>query len=144
MKNLQIHTSPEFEQVFKNYPDHVKEMMANLRTLIRESVAETPEIESMEETLKWDEPSFLVKKGSTLRIDWKAKKPDQYAVYFKCTSALVPTFKKVFSDTFTYEDNRAIIFQLDDDIPEPELKMCIAATLTYHRIKHLPDLGMNS
>lgn len=35
----------------------------------------------VEETLKWGEPSYVCKGGSTVRFDWKAKYPEQYAVY---------------------------------------------------------------
>jgi len=107
-----------------------------------ETVQETENITSLEETLKWGEPSYLVKNGSTIRIDWKEKKPDQYAIYFKCTSKLVPSFKIVFKDKFEFEGDRAIVFQMDDKIPEKELKNCIKAGLTYHKIKHLPMLGL--
>jgi len=140
MKSLRINTNPEFENVFKNYPLPVREKLLNLRSIIIETAKETEAIAEIEETLKWGEPSFLVKKGSTIRIDWKVKFPEQYAIYFKCTSMLVSTFKNMFGDLFTYEGNRAIIFQLDDQIPNPELKKCIKAALTYHRVKHLPDL----
>ncbi len=100
------------------------------------------EIEVLEETLKWGEPSFLVRRGSTIRIDWKAEKPNQYGIYFKCTSKLVPTFKVIYNSQFKYEGNRAIIFQMNDEIPEAELKKCISAALTYHKVKDLPMLGM--
>ena len=43
-------------------------------------------LKELEETLKWGEPSYLVKKGSTIRMDWKSKAPNQYAMYFKCTN----------------------------------------------------------
>jgi hypothetical protein len=142
MKNLQINTSPEVKSVFNNYPDQVREKIVNLRRLIMEAVQETENITSLEETLKWGEPSYLVKNGSTIRIDWKEKKPDQYAIYFKCTSKLVPSFKIVFKDKFEFEGDRAIVFQMDDKIPEKELKNCIKAGLTYHKIKHLPMLGL--
>ncbi|MDX1409348.1 MAG: DUF1801 domain-containing protein, partial [Saprospiraceae bacterium] len=88
------------------------------------------------------EPSYLAKHGSTLRMDWKSKTPQQYALYFKCTSRLVETFKLMFGNTFKYEGNRAIVFQLDDHLPKHELKACIISTLLYHKVKHLPTLGM--
>jgi len=96
----------------------------------------------MEETLKWGEPSYLVKGGSTIRIDWKLKTPNQYAMYFKCTSALVPTFRMVYKGLFTFEGSRAITFQMDERIPKKELKSCIKAALRYHKVKHLPTLGI--
>lgn len=116
--------------------------MLVLRQLVLQTAKETAEVEELEETLKWGEPSYVTKIGSTLRMDWKSKTPDQYAMYFQCTSRLVDTFKGLFKNTFEFEGKRAIIFQLDDKIPEEELKYCIKAALTYHKVKHLPTLGI--
>jgi len=140
--NLQININPEVKPVFHNYPELVRNKLLHLRKLILETANDIEHIKAIEETLKWGEPSYLVKKGSTIRIDWKEKKPDQCAMYFKCTSQLVPSFKTVFKDVFKYEKNRAIIFRMDDKIPEAELKKCIAVALTYHSVKHLPLLGL--
>jgi hypothetical protein len=96
----------------------------------------------VEETLKWGEPSYITKSGSTIRIDWKKPSPHQYAMYFNCNTRLVETFKELYSDTFNYEGNRAIVFDEDDEIPIDELKQCISASLTYHARKHLPLLGL--
>lgn len=142
MKELEIETGPEVELVFNNYPASVKKKILNLRRLIIEAASETEDVTHLEETLKWGEPSYLAKKGSTIRIDWKEKKADHYAIYFKCTSKLVPTFKMLYGDIFKYEGNRAIIFKMNDKIPEAELKKCISAALTYHIVKHLPMLGI--
>jgi hypothetical protein len=142
MKDLQIKTNPEVDLIFINYPDSVRNKMLALRKLVIETAKEIDGITNLEETLKWGEPSYLTKNGSTLRMDWKSKKPDQYAMYFKCTSRLVETFKLIYKDDFTYEGNRAIIFRIDDKIPNVELKNCIKATLTYHKVKHLPTLGI--
>ncbi|MCF8378430.1 MAG: DUF1801 domain-containing protein [Bacteroidales bacterium] len=142
MKNLHIETNPDVELVFANYPENVRQKILNLRRLILEAANETEEINKVEETLKWGEPSYLVRNGSTVRIDWKEKKPGQYGIYFKCTSKLVSSFKMVYGNIFKYEGARAIIFQMDDQIPEIELKKCITAGLTYHRVKHLPVLGL--
>jgi len=127
---------------FDNYPPKVRKKIEKLRKLIIEVAKDVEHINHLEETLKWGEPSYLAKKGSTLRMDWKAKKPDQYAMYFKCTSQLVPTFQSVFGELFTYEGKRAIVFQMNEKIPVVELKKCIQATLTYHKVKHLPMLGL--
>lgn len=142
MKNLAIHTNPDAAQVFARYPKHIRAKMLLLRSLILDTANDIAQISDLEETLKWGEPSYLTKKGSTIRIDWKPKSPDQYAIYFKCTSRLVDTFKLIFQDTFQYEGNRAIVFGLDDSISVDELKACIQAALTYHSVKHLPTLGI--
>jgi hypothetical protein len=140
---LEIKTNPQVESVFASYPDNVRRKMLVLRALVIETAQEIEGITYLEETLKWGEPGYLTNIGSTLRIDWKPKSPDQYAIYFKCTSRLVETFKMVFGDTFDFEGSRAIIFQMDAPLPKNELKSCIKATLTYHKVKHLASLGIN-
>jgi hypothetical protein len=142
MKNFEVKTNPEVELVFANYPDSVRNRMLAMRKLVVETAAELDEITELEETLKWGEPSYLTKNGSTIRMDWKSKSPNQYAMYFKCTSRLVETFKIVFNGTFNFEGKRAIIFQMEDQIPKEELKNCIKAALTYHKVKHMPRLGI--
>ncbi len=138
---LIIEQDPVVEEKFQTYSPLVKEKLIYLRQLIITTATEDENITHLEETLKWGEPSYLVKKGSTIRMDWKAKTPEQYAIYFKCTSKLVPTFKAIYGDLFQYEKTRAILFQLEEDIPEEALKDCISLALNYHRLKHLPLLG---
>lgn len=142
MEPIKITKNPEVDAKFAAYPTEVRPKLHLLRKLIIEVATEIPSINEIEETLKWGEPSYLVKKGSTIRIDWKSKTPDQYAMYFKCTSKLVPTFKTVFGDLFNYEKDRAIVFGLNDPIPEAALKECIRLALTYHNVKHQPNLGL--
>lgn len=142
MKDLQIKINPEVKFVFNQYPDSVRNKMIALRELILETARETDGITSIEETLKWGEPSYLTKNGSTIRIDWKSKTPDRYAMYFKCTSRLVEVFKMVFDKRFNFEGKRAIVFQINGKIHIEDLKSCIKAALTYHKVKHLLTLGM--
>jgi hypothetical protein len=142
MSKLNITTSPEFETKLTSYPDVVRDKMLHLRKLVEETAEEVSEITELEETLKWGEPSFLTKDGSTLRMDWKEKTPDQYQMYFKCTSRLVETFKIVFGNQFDYEKSRAIIFKLDQEVPTNEIKKCIKATLMYHKVKDDIRLGL--
>ena len=142
MYELKINTNTEFEAKLRSYPDFVRDKMYYLRELVKETAAEMPEVIKLEETLKWGEPSFLTQNGSILRIDWKEKTPDQYQMYFKCTSRLVETFKLVFGNHFQYEKNRAIVFRIDQKIPMRELKKCVKAALLYHKIKEDLRLGM--
>tara|TARA_R110001583_G_scaffold17310_5_gene70158 strand:+ start:5162 stop:5590 length:429 start_codon:yes stop_codon:yes gene_type:complete len=142
MNNLQLKTNQEVKLVFSKYPDSVRNKLLKLRELVIESAREIDEIIALEETLKWGEPSYLTKNGSTIRIDWKPKSPNQYAMYFQCSSRLVTTFKMLFKNTFNFEGKRAIIFQIEDKIPNEELKYCIKAALNYHKVKHLPTLGI--
>jgi len=138
---LNLKSDQKVKEIFDKYPKFVQSKMLFLRALVIETASEICGLKELEETLKWGEPSYLNKFGSTVRIDWKEKTPEQYAVYFKCTSKLVPTFKSLYNHVFQFEGNRAIIFTLKDKIPEKELKHCISMALTYHKVKHLPLLG---
>ena len=142
MTDLQLTTNPAVEEVFDKYPQAVRPKIEKLRSLILESAEELEAVSKLEETLKWGEPSYLTKTGSTIRIDWKEKAPDQYAIYFKCTSKLVPSFRTAYEEVFSFEGNRAIVFQMEDKVPEKELKQCIKAGLMYHKVKHLLLLGL--
>ena len=125
MSQFKLVVDPKAEAVFEKYRGEIKLKLLKLRKLIIDSAIEIDGIQQLEETLKWGEHSYLTKKGSTIRIDWKPRTPNQYAIYFKCTSKLVETFKTVFKDQFNFEGNRAILFQLDESVPEKELKTCI-------------------
>ena len=140
---MKLESNPDVAEKFQAYPRGMATKLQALRDLIV-STAKELDLDQLEETLKWGEPSYLSKHGSTIRMDWKEKSPDQYAMYFKCTSKLVPTFKLVYPDTFKYEGNRAIIFKEDDRIPEKELKSCIGMALRYHKLKDKPLLGADS
>ena len=134
-------TNPEVARVFDGYPEPMRKKMLRLRQIVLDTAAETEGVDVLEETLKWGEPSYLAKGGSTIRMDWKARAPDQYAIYFNCNTSLISTFKDVYGDVFTFERNRAIVFGETDELPVTELKHCISLALTYHRVKHLPLLG---
>lgn len=141
-KIFELKTDLKVDNIFANYPDFVKEKMTFLRELIIETAQKTEGVHKLEETLRWGEPSYITEHGSTLRIDWKEKKPEQYAMYFQCTTRLVDTFRLIFKNEFQYDGNRAIVFQLNQKILKTELKECIKATLTYHKVKKLITLGI--
>ncbi|WP_407272522.1 DUF1801 domain-containing protein [Radiobacillus sp. PE A8.2] len=128
--------------VFEQYPKHMQSKLLYLRQLILDTATEIEAIDHVDETMKWGEPSYITKIGSTIRIGWKQSTPDQYAMYFNCNTKLVNTFKEVYRDLFKYEGNRAIVFAENDKIPTEDLKQCIALALTYHNRKHLPMLGL--
>ena len=133
---------PEVKRKFTSYPVKARARLLELKELIISTAEQIESIHEIEESLKWGEPSYLVKKGSTIRIDWKERKPEKIAIYFKCTSKLVPTFKALFGKELNFEGNRAIQFGLDEEFPEEKLRICISLALQYHDLKHLPLLGL--
>jgi len=129
-----MHTSVKTK--FDSYPPQVRPKMHALRALILE-VAAQEEVGPLEETLKWGEPAYLTtasKSGTTIRIDWKPKQPAQYALYLNCQTSLIETYRSLFPD-LRYEGNRAILLDLNQALPEAELRVCISMALRYHRDK---------
>lgn len=130
----------EVKQKFETYPSDIAILLNNIRDLIL-SVAKKEGITDLTETLKWGEPSYITKHGSAVRLAWKAKYPEQFGIYFNCKTSLIETFKEVYGDIFTYEGNRAIIFNKDQILPLNELAHCISMSLRYKKIKHFNLLG---
>ena len=121
---------------YKSYPVKVQKQLLLLRQLILNATDY-----EIEETLKWGEPSYLSQHGSTVRLDYKSKNPNQYALYFNCKSKLIDTFKELYGNTFKYQGNRALVFDIEEELNEKALQHCISLSLNYHKIKHLPLLG---
>lgn len=132
--------NPAVADVFKKYPPLMRKKLLFLRTLILETASELDGGE-LEETLKWGEPSYIAKQGSTIRLGWKPRDPEHYALYFNCNTTLVETFEALYGYLFHYEGTRALVFTRLELIPVKQLKHCIALSLQYHRLKHLPLLG---
>jgi hypothetical protein len=134
-------TNLKVEEIFNHYPKEIAPKMLFLRQLIFDTASATGCKNNIEETLKWGEPGYVTKNGSTIRIDWKKKNPEQYAIYFNCKTKLVDTFKELYQNDFKFEGNRAIVFGINEKLAINELKHCISMALNYHKLKHLPLLG---
>lgn len=132
---------PAVQAKFSSYPDNVRARLLALRAIILQTAAQQPQSETLQETLKWGEPSYLLKGGSTVRIDWKEKTPEICMIYFHCQTSLIETFKQLYRTQLSYQGNRAIEIPIEADIPEAVLKHCLSLALNYHQLKHLPLLG---
>ncbi|MEM6525740.1 MAG: DUF1801 domain-containing protein [Bacteroidota bacterium] len=134
--------STEVERLLDSYPIQAKDKLLQLRKLILDTAHETDGLEKLMETTKWGEPSYVTKTGSTIRMDWKEKAPDKFYLFFICSTELVNTFRIIFGDELQFEGNRAIVLNLKEDLPTSALKRCIQLALNYHKLKHLPLLGV--
>lgn len=126
----------DIENKFESYPPSIKIKLQELRQLIF-NVAKKNDINDLEETLKWNEPSYKSKEGSAIRINSKKSDIESYSMYFNCKTKLIETFRELFSDKFTFIGNREIIFQKNETIDKDALKYCILLALTYNKRKHL-------
>lgn len=129
--------APEVAAVFSSYPSAVRDRLRAVRRMILETAAATEGVGTIEEALRWGQPAYLTtesRSGSTIRIaPTKPGSTHDYAVYFICHTHLVESFEQLFGATFTYDGNRGLLFTVDQDLPEPELRECLAMALTYHQ-----------
>ena len=121
--------------VYETFPDAAQRLLLNLRDLIFEEAAANPNIGLIYETLKWNEPAYLTespRSGTTIRLCWKAKMPDQSALYVPCQTNLVDQWKDLYGSTFRFSGQRAILFDHNEPPPKDAIRHCIAMALTYH------------
>lgn len=118
------------QEVYEAYAPAQKQALMALRELVFKVASANDEIAKIEEALKWGQPSFLTKTGSTIRID-KIKDSEDIAMYFICTTHLVDRFAEIYPDTFSYVGGRSIHFEIGKSFDTEALKHCIAIALTY-------------
>ena len=136
MPNLNHEVAP----VFEKYPKQAKKYLLELRHLIYLAAADL-NIKDINETLKWGEPSYLCKTGSTIRIDWKASTPKNAYIFFNCKSLLITTLKELYPDDLIFQSNRAIILDINQPIKQDIIQHCFSLALNYHKLKTTPLLG---
>lgn len=136
--------SPEVAAVFDLCPAEVRKRLLELRQLIFETAAATDGVGTIEETLKWGEPSYLTvgpKSGTTIRIDRHKSGDGRYALFVPCSTNLIETFRERYGARLTFEGNRAVVLDAADPLPTDELRHCIALALTYHVRKRQKRAG---
>ena len=123
---------PKVAQAFRGFPSAARGRLLALREMIFDEAGSVG-AEALEESLKWGEPAYRPKGGSTIRLGWKKRAPDEVAMYFICTTGLVERFRDLYPHAFRYGGNRALLFPLQGRLQEKALRHCIALALTYHR-----------
>ncbi|AJQ95082.1 DUF1801 domain-containing protein [Gynuella sunshinyii] len=130
----------DVQEKFDSYPTQIKPLILQLREIVF-SVAEDLSLGEIDETLKWGEPSYQVKTGTPVRMDWKAKYPNQYFLFFQCQTKLVDTFRELYAEDLEFQDNRAIVLNVNSALPKKAIRHCIELAMKYKSIRHLPLLG---
>lgn len=127
---------PAVAAVFDGWPEPARGTLLQLRTLILETAAATAGVGDLNESLKWGEPSYVPVRprvGTAIRLGWKAKAPEQCALYVNCRTDLIERFCTAFADALEFEGSRAVVFPVAELPPQDILQVCIEAALTYHR-----------
>lgn len=137
------HRSPShIESVVNGYPASVQLRFEEFSQLITEVASNIEDLKRLDEEIKWGEPSYKSNIGSPVRFGWSSKRPDQFGIYFVCSTSLVETFQKVFPGVFTLDGNRGLIFDINLPLSREPLERCLEAALRYKKLKDLPFLGL--
>lgn len=124
-------------KIFAAYPVTVRTKLMTLREIIFDTAETIDGVGTLEETLKWGQPSYLTTEtgsGSTIRIDRVKPDDGRIAMYFHCQTDLVETFRELYP-ALDYGGNRSILLDPAAKIPEKALRHCIGLALTYHARK---------
>jgi hypothetical protein len=131
MKSLQPSPPPAVAAVFREKSAPVRAKLLRLRKIVLDTAAKMDGI-AIEETLKWGQPSYLAKGGSTVRIDAVKADPKRVAMYFICRTDLIARFREHYPE-LDYDANRAILLDVRGKLPEDALRHCISLALSYRR-----------
>lgn len=131
----------QVEEVFESYPEVIRGNLLALRDLVFVTAQRIGVANDLTEALKWGEPGYLCKQGSTVRLNWKEDDPDHYRICFHCQTSLIPTFRNLYASDFEFEGNRAIRLSASQEPDLTKLGHCIEMSLKYHRLKELSLLG---
>ena len=123
-----------FKETVARYSPAVRLKLGEIRQLVLQAALETQGVGEVLEVLRWGQFSFLTAEtgsGSTIRIDGR-KEANMLAVYFHCQSGLISHFKELYPKSFTFEGERALLFNAHSILPTTKLKHCISLALTHH------------
>jgi hypothetical protein len=133
----------QLANVFSSYPDDVRDCLLTLRALILEVAGQTEGVGRVEEALRWGQPSYLTpetRSGTTIRIDGLEPESGKYALFVHCQTSLIESFKERYGETLQYDGNRALIFEVGQELPTEALAHCIEMALTYHLRKRASSI----
>jgi len=114
--------------VLAAYPAGIKAKLLSLRRVILE-VATKMDVE-LNETLRWGQPAYVSKGGSTIRVDRLKGDSSRVAMFFICHTDLIASFRELYPE-LSYEGNRAILLDVRGRLPEDALRHCVSLALTY-------------
>jgi hypothetical protein len=127
--------SPSVAARFEALPERLRPHLLRLRQTIFDVAADLPQLGGLIETLKWNEPAYHPAKarvGTTIRINAHRGSARIYALYVPCQTRLAAMIRQHYPAIFTLEGERALLFEINDEVPADPLRHCIAMALTYH------------
>jgi Domain of unknown function (DU1801) len=123
---------PEMAEAFDAFPARLRGRLLALRRIVRDTAAKMDGVGALTETLKWGQPAYLAKGGSTIRLGAVKDDPNRVALYFICHTDLIARFRELYPE-LAYDGNRAILLDARAKLPEDSLRHCISLALSYRK-----------
>ena len=117
-----------------NWSPAAQDALWDCRTLFHE-MAEESGVAPLDETLKWQQPSWRPVKprtGSTLRMNWSAGAPDTLSLYVDCKTDLAARMQQIYPDLPANDGRREIRLDLKRELPRDPIAHLAQMTFTYH------------
>lgn len=126
-------TDPAVSAAFDAFPDSARTGTLMLRDLILDQAATLPEIGTVQEVLRWGQPSYITpdrKAATTLRIG--THKSAAFAIFAHCQSGVITNYATRFPCWDRLDGNRAVLFNDTSEVEPFRLGTLIRDALTYH------------
>lgn len=134
MNKKETFQSKKVAAMFAQSPAPIRKRLLALRKLIFDTASATAGVGPIEETLKWDSPSYVTsatQSGTTIRIDSLRSRPGKYGIFFHCQSKVMNQFRQKVTTDLEIDSTRGIVLDAKDEIPA-EVSYFIYLALTYH------------
>lgn len=125
--------SAKIAAAFDITDQQAREGLLKLRELVFDVADDLPQIGTLEEALRWGQPSYLTpetKSGSTLRLG--IPKSGGFALFVHCQTSLMSDYKAAFPNAKNIEGKRALLFKTPAEIDPNRAQWLIRQALTYH------------
>ncbi|WP_291378768.1 DUF1801 domain-containing protein [Demequina sp.] len=114
-----------------DYPDAHRDTLLALRALVYEVAQRTEGVGPVEETVRWGQPAYVTRTGTTIRLAAARGDDDAVGVYTSCQTPLVADFATEHGDRFAYDGVRGIHVAAGEPLRTRELADFLESALTY-------------
>jgi len=120
-----------------DWPKNAQHALWECRALFHD-IAHKAEVGTLDEALKWGQPSWRPIKprtGSTLRMDWNPTFPNRLSLFVDCKTDLAARMQDLYPDLPENDGQRHLAIALDKPLPQQAIAHLADMTFTYHRAK---------
>lgn len=119
---------------YQSWPAPAMQQAWQVRTILLDTapaIGSAPVVES----LKWGEPALRPRRGgTTLRIAWSPRQPDDIGLFVDCKTDLCQRMSGDFPQAFSYAPPRAMYLPVAGDLPKDALRHLARIAFRYKRV----------